>query len=56
MEKLVVEGRVEGWRSRWKSPSRWVDQLKSLLEVSLPETFHMAENRVAWRGHNLKAT
>ena len=55
-EQLMVEGKVEGRRSRGRSPSRWVDQLKPLLGVSLPQAVHMAEDRVAWREQARRAT
>ncbi|CAH2257805.1 jg8961 [Pararge aegeria aegeria] len=34
IERLVVQGRIEGTRSRGRSPIRWADQIKA--EVAVP--------------------
>ncbi|CAG9840589.1 unnamed protein product [Diabrotica balteata] len=49
MEKLIVEGRVEGKRPTERSPSRWVDQTKILINQELHEAEQLAQNREGWR-------
>jgi exonuclease III len=56
MANLIVEGKVEGRRSRGRSPSRWVDQLRNLVGGSLPEAAHLARDRSAWRSIVTAAT
>lgn len=48
MERLIVEGKVEGRRSRGRSPSRWSDQIKNITGLSLPEASHTAQDRDKW--------
>ena len=48
IERLMVEGKVEGRRSRGRSPKRWVDQVKTLVGHNLPEASHMAQCRTTW--------
>lgn len=48
MERLIVEGGVEGRRSRGRSPSRWSDQIKKFTGLSLPEASHKAQYRDEW--------
>lgn len=45
----MVEGKVEAPLSRRRLPTRWIDQLDSIVGVSLPEAIHLAEDLVAWR-------
>lgn len=49
MEKLIIEGKVNGRRPRGRSPSRWVDQMKNLIGESLKDAIHHAQDREAWR-------
>ncbi|CAH2215843.1 jg6624, partial [Pararge aegeria aegeria] len=32
IERLVVQGKVEGTRARGRSPMRWTDQVKATIE------------------------
>ncbi|CAG9832941.1 unnamed protein product, partial [Diabrotica balteata] len=49
MEKLILEGIVEGKRSRGRSPSRWVDQTKTLINQGLHEAEQLVQDREGWR-------
>lgn len=35
LEKLVVQGKIEGKYPRGRSPTRWIDQIKSITEKPL---------------------
>ncbi|CAH2257640.1 jg20518 [Pararge aegeria aegeria] len=35
VERLVVQGKVEGTRARGSSPMRWTDQVKATIEALL---------------------
>ncbi|KAK9871609.1 hypothetical protein WA026_012988 [Henosepilachna vigintioctopunctata] len=48
MERLMVEGKVEGRRTRGRAPKRWIDQIKTLVGHNLPEASHMAQSRGTW--------
>ena len=49
MERLVIQGHVEGRRSRGRSPTRWTDLIKCTTNISLNECCRSANNRSRWR-------
>lgn len=49
MERLVIQGKVEGTRSRGRSPTRWTDQIKSATNSSLQDCTKKAKDRNKWR-------
>ncbi|CAH2266856.1 jg8917 [Pararge aegeria aegeria] len=49
IERLVVQGQVEGKRARGRSPTRWIDTVKSLTQTTVVECFRHATNRQKWR-------
>lgn len=49
IERLVVQGKVEGTRPRGRSPMRWTDQIKSAVGGPLHECTRMTANRRRWR-------
>ncbi|CAH2244435.1 jg11615 [Pararge aegeria aegeria] len=49
IERLVVQGQVEGKRARGRSPTRWIDTVKSLTQTTVVECFRHATNRQQWR-------
>lgn len=55
MERLMVDGKVEGRRGRGRSPTRWCDQLKPLIGTTLSEALHLAEDREVWRDNILRS-
>ncbi|CAH2245851.1 jg8526, partial [Pararge aegeria aegeria] len=49
IERLVVQGKVEGTRARGRSPMRWTDQIKSPVGGPLHECTRLSANREKWR-------
>lgn len=49
VERLVVQGKVEGTRPRGRSPMRWTDQIKTALDGPLHECTRRATVRDEWR-------
>lgn len=49
LEKLVVQGKVEGKRSRGRSPKRWLDQIEEMTDRKLERLVRDAEDREEWR-------
>ncbi|CAH2228736.1 jg26777 [Pararge aegeria aegeria] len=49
IERLVVQGQFEGKRTRGRSPTRWIDTVKSLTQTTVVECFRHATNRQKWR-------
>ncbi|CAH2242693.1 jg7590 [Pararge aegeria aegeria] len=49
MERLVVQGKVEGKRSRGRSPTRWTDIIKATTQTSIVQCSRNAEDRDKWR-------
>ncbi|CAH2237414.1 jg11269 [Pararge aegeria aegeria] len=49
MERLVVQGKVEGKRSRGRSPTRWTDIIKATTQTSIVQCSRNAEDRNKWR-------
>lgn len=49
IERLVVQGKVEGTRARGRSPMRWTDQIKSAVGGPLHECTRITADREGWR-------
>lgn len=49
IERLVVQGRVEGRRPRGRSPTRWTDSIKKITQNSMAECSRNAMNRQKWK-------
>lgn len=49
IEKLVIQGKVDGKRERGRSPNRYIDQIKKLTNMPLGDLMHAAEDREEWR-------
>ncbi|XP_059050823.1 uncharacterized protein LOC131845750 [Achroia grisella] len=49
IERLVVQGKVEGTRPRGRSPMRWTDQIKAATKCSVYECTRKATVRDEWR-------
>ncbi|CAH2237322.1 jg15783 [Pararge aegeria aegeria] len=45
MERPVVQGKVEGKRSRGRSPTRWTDIIKATTQTSIVQCSRNAEDR-----------
>ncbi|XP_052744154.1 uncharacterized protein LOC128199289 [Bicyclus anynana] len=48
LEKLVITGKVEGKRSRGRSPMRWSDQVRTTLESTVYDALRVAGDRKEW--------
>lgn len=49
LERLIIQGKMEGKRPRGRSPRRWTDQVKELSKRPLAECSRIAKNREEWR-------
>jgi len=49
IEKDIIQGKVEGKRSRGRPPIRYIDQIKNLTQISMSENIRNTENREFWR-------
>lgn len=49
IERLVVQGKVEGTRARGRSPLRWTDQIRTAVDGPLHVCTRKAEIREEWR-------
>ncbi|CAH2241680.1 jg26980 [Pararge aegeria aegeria] len=49
IERLVVQGHVEGKRARGRPPTLWIDTVTSLTQTTVVECFRHATNRQKWR-------
>ncbi|CAH2266953.1 jg25071 [Pararge aegeria aegeria] len=49
MDRLVVQGKVEGKRSRGRSPTRWTDKIKVATQTSIVQCSRNHEDRNKWR-------
>ncbi|CAH2210972.1 jg14263 [Pararge aegeria aegeria] len=48
LEKIVVTGKVEGKRPRGRSPIRWSDQIRTVLDTKVHTALNVAQSRVKW--------
>lgn len=56
IERLVVQGKVEGTRSRGRSPMRWTDQVRAAVDDLLHNCTRKASIREEWRRIVKRAT
>lgn len=49
LEKVIMQGRVEGNRKPGRPRTRWIDQLKSMVRCPLQELYNLAQDRQRWR-------
>jgi hypothetical protein len=49
LEKLVIQGKVDGKRKRGRSLNRFIDQVAGLTGLSIYNLVRQAEDREAWR-------
>jgi hypothetical protein len=49
LEKLTIQGKVEGKRNRGRSPTRYTDHIVATIGAPLSECARMAEDRKTWR-------
>uniref|UniRef100_A0A2H1VVA2 SFRICE_031219 n=1 Tax=Spodoptera frugiperda TaxID=7108 RepID=A0A2H1VVA2_SPOFR len=56
LDRLVVQGKVEGSRPRGRSPMRWTDQVKAMVGDPVHECTRLTTNRERWRDIVRRAT
>ena len=50
LEKVIMQGRVEGNRKPGRPRTRWIDQIKSVVGASsLQDLYFLARDRLRWR-------
>ncbi len=49
LESIVVQGKVDGKRSRGRSPTRWSDLIRTLTDRTFVECTRLARDRDRWR-------
>jgi len=49
IEKDIIQGKVEGKRSRSRPSIRYKDQIKTLTQMSMSDNIQNTENREFWR-------
>jgi hypothetical protein len=49
LEKVILQGKVEGYRSPGRPKSRWIDRIKNLVGQPLPAVYKSAADRHKWR-------
>lgn len=49
MERLIIQGKVEGRRPRGRSPTRWIDQITTSCSKPMHDVIEMTKDRGAWR-------
>lgn len=49
LEKLMIQGKIEGKRPRGRSPKRWMDQMKHFTGNSLQDNMRCITDRDRWR-------
>jgi hypothetical protein len=49
LEKLVMQGKMDGKRERGRSLNRYIDQVAGLTGLSIYNLVRQAEDREAWR-------
>lgn len=49
LEKLVIQGKMEGKRPRGRSPMRWTDTIKATTNSTITQATRESRNRERWR-------
>jgi len=49
LEKVIMQGRVEGKRKPGRPRTRWIDQLKSMVNCPVQKLYNLAQDRQKWR-------
>lgn len=49
LEKIILQGKIEGTRPRGRTASRWIDQITKITGLPLQQALREAGNRPGWR-------
>ena len=49
LEKVIMQGMIEGKRMKGRPRSRWIDQIRSAIGLPLRDCYALAEDRHLWR-------
>ena len=49
LEKVIMQGMIEGKRRKGRPRSRWIDQIRSAVGLPLRDCYALAEDRHLWR-------
>ena len=49
LEKVIMQGMIEGKRRKGRFQSRWIDQIRSATGLSLLDCYALAEDHHQWR-------
>ncbi|XP_028026454.1 uncharacterized protein LOC114240183 [Bombyx mandarina] len=56
LERLFETGKIEGKRSRGRTSTRWLDQIRTTLEIPFHEALHATNDQRRWRFRWLEFT